>query len=66
MPLYLIIALTCIDIRGILRLKEESKDIYQGDPALISLENGMRFRIPENGETVIDYADAVLPEKKKT
>ena len=44
----------------------ESKDIYHDDPALINLEDGMRFRIPEKGEAIIDSADTVLPEKKKT
>ena len=28
--------------------------------------DGMRFRIPEKGEAIIDSADTVLPEKKKT
>ena len=43
----------------------ESKDIYQDDPALINLEDGMRFRIPEKGEAIIDSADTVLSRKKE-
>lgn len=46
-------------------LAGESEDIYTGDRDLIELEDGMRFRIPKKGETVIDTMDTVLPKKNR-